>query len=99
MFQFPAFAPTGLYIQPEVMPSACTVTPGFPIRKSLDQSSFDSSPGLIAAYRVLHRLITPRHPPCTLNSLITLVVGPSYLKGPMDHVQTTLALAFNLTAD
>ena len=57
-------------------PSACTVTPGFPIRKSQDQSLFDSSPGLIAAYHVLHRLITPRHPPYTLSSLATSVHSP-----------------------
>ncbi len=56
-------------------PSGCPVTPGFPIRKSPDQSSFDSSPGLIAAYHVLHRLSTPRHPPCTLSSLTTLIRG------------------------
>ena len=31
-----------------------------------------SSPGLIAAYRVLHRLLTPRHPPCALSSLTIL---------------------------
>ncbi len=57
--------------------SACTVTTGFPIGRSQGQSSFDSSPGLIAAYHVLHRLITPRHPPCTLNSLITFIAGPA----------------------
>src|SRR5581483_8380876 len=28
-----------------------------------------SSPGLIAAYRVLHRLLVPRHSPYTLSSL------------------------------
>ena len=76
MFQFPAFALSGLCIQPEVPSSACTVRVGFPIRKSLDQRLLDSFPGLIAAYRVLHRLVTPRHPPCTLSSLITSVVGP-----------------------
>ena len=57
-------------------PSACTVTPGCPIRKSQDQSSFDNSPGHIAACHVLHRLITPRHPPYTLSSLITFITGP-----------------------
>ena len=77
MFQFPAFAPDGLYIHPPVPTSACTVTVGFPIRKSQDQCSFDNSPGLIAAYHVLHRLITPRHPPCTLNSLITFITSPA----------------------
>ncbi len=73
MFQFPALAPRGLYIHPRVMPSTCVVTPGCPIRKSLDQRKFDSSPGLIAAYHVLHRLSIPRHPPYTLSSLITLM--------------------------
>ena len=39
---------------------------GFPIRKSSDQSLFSSSPRLIAAVHVLHRLLVPRHPPCAL---------------------------------
>ena len=55
------------------MPSGCPVTPGFPIRTSPDQSSFDSSPRLIAACHVLHRLSTPRHPPCALSSLATFM--------------------------
>ena len=73
MFQFPALAPHGLYIHPRVTPSTCVVTPGCPIRRSLDQRMFDSSPEHIAAYHVLHRLSIPRHPPYTLNSLITLM--------------------------
>ena len=56
-------------------PSGCPVTPGFPIRKSPDQSLLDSSPRHIAAYHVLHRLSTPRHPPCTLSSLTTFMRG------------------------
>ena len=32
-----------------------------------------SSPGLIAAYHVLHRLLTPRHPPYALNNLTLLI--------------------------
>ena len=39
---------------------------GFPIRTSPDQSLFASSPKLIAGYYVLHRLLSPRHPPCAL---------------------------------
>jgi hypothetical protein len=70
MCQFPGFARTGLCIQPAVTPSPCEVTPGFPIRKSPDQCSFANSPELIAGYHVLHRLSTPRHPPCTLSNLI-----------------------------
>lgn len=45
---------------------AMTLRPGFPIRKSADQSVFARSPQLIASYYVLHRLISPRHPPCAL---------------------------------
>jgi hypothetical protein len=43
---------------------------GFPIRKSSDQSLISSSPRLIAAVHVLHRLQVPRHPPCALCFLI-----------------------------
>jgi hypothetical protein len=42
---------------------------GFPIRRPSDHSSFISSPRLIADYRVLHRLLMPRHPPCALKNL------------------------------
>src|SRR5215471_10357201 len=43
--------------------------PGCPIRKSPDQSLFDGSPKLFAAYHVLHRWLAPRHSPCALSSL------------------------------
>ena len=43
--------------------------PGFPIRRSTDQSLVDSSPWLIAATHVLHRHLAPRHPPLALCSL------------------------------
>ena len=46
--------------------------PGFPIRTSPDQRSVGSSPRLIAASHVLHRLLAPRHPPCALCNLATL---------------------------
>src|SRR3954465_6212473 len=45
------------------------LVPGFPIRTPWDHSSVDSSPRLIAASHVLHRLLVPRHPPCALNNL------------------------------
>src|SRR5688572_9628765 len=44
---------------------------GSPIRTSSDQRSVGSSPRLIAASYVLHRLLVPRHPPCALNNLAT----------------------------
>ena len=42
--------------------------PGFPIQKSPVQRMFGSSPGLIAAHHVFHRLPVPRHPPVALNN-------------------------------
>lgn len=68
-------------------PSACTVATGCPIRTSQDQSLFDGSPGLIAAYHVLLRLVTPRHSPCTLNSLTAFVVDPQTNKGRQTDVK------------
>ena len=44
----------------------------FSIRTSSDQSLFGSSPRLIAASHVFHRLLTPRHPPYALSSLIII---------------------------
>jgi hypothetical protein len=44
---------------------------GSPIRRSPDQSLVSSSPGLIAAAHVLHRLQVPRHPPCALIHLMS----------------------------
>src|SRR5438270_13208538 len=43
--------------------------PGFPIRTSTDRCLVDSSPWLLAATHVLHRLQAPRHPPLALCSL------------------------------
>src|ERR1051325_7877525 len=43
---------------------------GFPIRTSRDRWLVSTSPGLIAAAHVLHRLLAPRHPPCALRLLI-----------------------------
>src|SRR5437870_13109629 len=43
---------------------------GFPIRRSRDQGLVSTSPALIAAAHVLHRLLAPRHPPCALVLLI-----------------------------
>src|SRR3954453_17864106 len=51
---------------------------GSPIRKSSDQRSVDSSPRLIAASYVLHRLLVPRHPPCALNNLTIHTSTPTH---------------------
>src|SRR5438874_12755607 len=50
---------------------------GFPIRKSPDQSLVSGSPKLIAATRVLHRLLSPRHPSCALSSLVIVSSRPA----------------------
>ena len=42
---------------------------GFPHSDIPGSKLVCSSPRLIAAYRVLHRLLVPRHPPCALSSL------------------------------
>ena len=63
-----------MYSAPDVLLRNKT---GFPIQKSPDQSLFSSSPKLIAAYHVFHRLLTPRHPPFALNSLATKKITKS----------------------
>lgn len=54
--------------------------PGCPIRRSRDQLVC-SSPWLIAAYHVLHRLLAPRHPPYTLSNLTALIQLPDFTTG------------------
>ena len=66
MFHFPAFPPHPMYSDAG---DTTSLVPGFPIRTSSDQRSVDSSPRLIAASYVLHRLPVPRHPPCALKHL------------------------------
>src|SRR6476620_8261383 len=68
MFQFPSLPLRTLFYSG----ASTTALPvvGFPIRKSRDQRLVSTSPGLIAAAHVLHRLLAPRHPPCALSLLI-----------------------------
>src|SRR5438132_10215198 len=56
---------------------------GFPIRISPDQSLVSGSPKLIAATRVLLRLLSPRHPSCALSSLV-IVSSRSQLQKQAD---------------
>ena len=80
MFQFPAFPPTGLWVQPVVLEVGCPPQAGFPIRTSPDITPAHGSPRLIAVYHVLHRLLAPRHPPCALSSLIHVNQKLKYLR-------------------
>ncbi len=59
MFQFPGFASLAGY----------SIRSGLPHSEIAGSKLIRSSPTLIAAYHVLHRLLSPRHPP---NALLTL---------------------------
>src|SRR3712207_4968755 len=76
-------------------------------RSPWDHSSVDSSPRLIAASYVLHRLLVPRHPPCALTNLTTKMLAstvqfsrngrhrsvPHRLPAPVPAVRCTPALS------
>ena len=55
-------------------------------RESRDRRSFDSSPRLFAVFHAFHRLLTPRHPPCALNSLATMIQNSSLLVIVISHL-------------
>src|SRR5215218_11420093 len=81
MFQFPGFAlnPYGFRVQSPHGPRSAKpdnrltsrygVEGGFPHSEILGSKLVRSSPRLIAAYHVLHRLSAPRHPPNALKAL------------------------------
>ena len=54
---------------PQVRPLAGTLAGGLPHSEIHGSKLVRSSPCLIAAYHVLHRLLAPRHPPNALLSL------------------------------
>ena len=64
MFQFPGFA-SYTYVFSARYSRSC----GFPHSEMRGSKLIRSSPRLIAAYHVLHRLSTPRHSPNALKSL------------------------------
>src|SRR5665648_214806 len=68
MFQFPSLA-SDTYVFSDG--SRGFAAGGCPIRRSPGQCLLGGSPELIAACHVLHRLLTPGHPPCALVRLTT----------------------------
>ena len=66
MFQFRRF-PTYTYLIQCTLHGYCPC--GLPHSEIPGSMDICSSPRLIAAYRVLHRLSVPRHSPCALSSL------------------------------
>ncbi len=70
---------------------------GFPHSDISGSKVACTSPKLIAAYHVLHRLLTPRHPPSALNSLIE-IPWCSFSTATPAVVQTDLRLQrFDIT--
>src|SRR5215475_7175791 len=61
------------------------------IQGSRDQLAFDQSPGLIAVFHALPRLLAPRHPPHALSSLAALI-----LSSKVKHVGLTPRRSPNL---
>ena len=51
---------------------------GFPHSEIRGSRDICSSPRLIAAYHVFHRLLVPRHPPCALFCLTFLFLVPAF---------------------
>ena len=71
MFQFRAF-PSYAYLIQRTIRRYCLR--GFPHSEISGSTDICSSPKLIAACRVLHRLLMPRHSPCALYSLTYLEI-------------------------
>ena len=67
IFQFPGFASCTYGFS-----TGYTLLCGFPHSDIPGSKGVSTSPGLFAAYHVLHRLSTPRHPPDALQSLTPL---------------------------
>src|SRR5579862_3651273 len=66
-FSSPAYPPHPMY---SGAGTAALPAVSFLIRRSRDHRMVSSSPGLIAAAHVLHRLSVPTDPPCTIVLLI-----------------------------
>ena len=74
MVHFPGFARTRLWIHRAVRGF---YPRGFPHSEIPGSKPVCGSPGLIAAYHVLLRLLLPRHPPCALSSLTIKLTRPT----------------------
>ena len=78
MFQFRRF-PTYAYFIQRTLTEYCSA--GFPHSEISGSKVICTSPKLIAACHVLHRLLMPRHSPCALISLTYL--GPNQYLGSL----------------
>jgi hypothetical protein len=71
-----------LYTMDSCTGDGAFTTAGFPHSDILGSKAICASPGLFAAYRVLHRLLVPRHSPYALSNLT--------LAGPPDSIYAEL---------
>ena len=87
MFQFRRF-PTHGYLIHHALPEVCSG--GFPHSDISGSMLICSSPKLIAAYHVFHRLPVPRHSPCALVRLtIQTILFREWLVFPLDSFLPT----------
>ena len=85
MFQFPAFA--SLILRMTVLQTAGLSHSEIPGSKVIC-----TSPGLVAAYHVLHRLREPRHPPYALSYFLRLVsYHLSLMERPIGYIAHTFS--------
>ena len=75
MFQFPSFA-SYTYVFSAWWPDLTLA--GFPHSESSGSKHVSCSPKIIAAFRVLLRLLMPRHPPSALSSLAIKLVTTKF---------------------
>ena len=83
MFQFRRF-PAYTYLIQYTLTEYCSA--GFPHSEIPGSKLICSSPRLIAAYHVLHRLLMPRHSPCALLHLTSKCIQDTV--GSQNYVQT-----------
>ena len=92
MFQFRAFPPYTYLIQCTVLEYCSSVLPHSEISGS---TLICSSPKLIAACHVLHRLLMPRHSPCALFSLTYVEENCAPLRPPLRAEHPLLSVSFS----
>ena len=90
MFQFRAFPSYDYFIHRTILEYCSSVLPHSDISGSM---LICSSPKLFAAYRVLHRLLMPRHPSCALSSLTYFLTITSSLSNVQIIVATSYGFA------
>ena len=90
MFQFAPFASRTYVFSTLYRPTSV----GSPIRKSTDITDICSSPWLIAACHVLHRLLMPRHSPCALYSLTKEIFWFSWIMQAINRLLRKIVIVY-----